>query len=80
MTTMPATQARDHLSELLNKVYYTGERIVIESRGKQKAVLVSLGDAEVLEAIETKADLALIKKRASEPSEPWEKVKMELGL
>ena len=80
MITIPATEARNRFSDLLNEVCYTGERIIIQSRGKEKAVLVSLEDAQLLEDLERKADLALIRKRMGEPSEPWEKVKTELGL
>ena len=46
------------ISELVNRVAYGGERIVLTSRGKPKAVIVSLDDYERLERIETQTALA----------------------
>ena len=37
-------QVKRDLSELINRVAYGGERIVLTSRGKPKAALVSLAD------------------------------------
>lgn len=80
MTMVSVTQARSGFADLVNQVAYGGARIVIGRKGKGRAVLVSLDDAEILEEIEKKADLALLRKRMKEPGEPWEKVKLELGL
>ena len=46
------------ISELVNRVAYGGERIVLTSRGKPKAVLVSLEDYEMLNQLSTNANLA----------------------
>jgi prevent-host-death family protein len=80
MTTIPVTQARSMFADLINQVAYGGKRIAIGRKGKGRAVLVSMDDAEMLEALEKKADLALLRKRMKEPGESWEKVKAELGL
>jgi prevent-host-death family protein len=42
-------EARQRFSELVNTVALRGERVVITSRNKPKAVLISLRDAETLE-------------------------------
>ena len=42
-------EARQRFSELVNTVALRGERVIITSRNKPKAVLVSLRDAETLE-------------------------------
>ena len=42
-------EARQRFSELVNTVALRGERVIITSRNKPKAVLVSLHDAETLE-------------------------------
>ena len=42
-------QARERFSELVNTVALKKERIVITSRNKPKAVLVSIQDAQTLE-------------------------------
>lgn len=41
-------QVKRDISELVNRVAYQGERIVLTSRGRPKAVLVSLEDYEIL--------------------------------
>ncbi|MGH2351193.1 MAG: type II toxin-antitoxin system Phd/YefM family antitoxin [Chloroflexota bacterium] len=47
-------EARAHLSELVNKVAYGRERIVLTSRGRPKAALVSLDDVASLEDLSVK--------------------------
>ncbi|HXF63951.1 MAG TPA: type II toxin-antitoxin system Phd/YefM family antitoxin [Caldilineaceae bacterium] len=42
-------QVKRDISELVNRVAYAGERIVLTSRGKPKAALVSVEDYEWLE-------------------------------
>ena len=46
------------ISDLVNRVAYGGERIVLTSRGKPKAALVSIEDYERLEQERLKQDLA----------------------
>jgi prevent-host-death family protein len=59
MTTMKVSirEARQRFSELVNLVNTRGERIVLTSRNKPKAVLVSISDAESIE------DTTISKKR-----------------
>lgn len=45
-------QAKNTLSSLINKVAYGKSRILLESRGKPKAALVSTKDLERLERLE----------------------------
>jgi prevent-host-death family protein len=45
------------ISELLNRVAYGGERIVLTSRGKPKAAIVSLEDYEQLDQAGRQASL-----------------------
>jgi prevent-host-death family protein len=57
MTTMgtekaSVAQAKNTLSSLINKVAYGKARIVLESRGKPKAALISTEDLEKLERLE----------------------------
>jgi len=42
-TTVNVATARSNLSELLNRVAYGGETVIIEARGKPKAALVNVG-------------------------------------
>src|SRR5438094_5858937 len=41
-------EARAELSALVNKVAYAGERVILTSRGRPKAALVSLADLAAL--------------------------------
>jgi len=45
-------QAKRDISELVNRVAYQGERIVLTSRGRPKAVLVSVADYARLQQVE----------------------------
>ena len=45
------------ISDLVNRVAYGGERIVLTSRGKPKAAIVSIEDYEQLEEARAKASL-----------------------
>lgn len=41
-------QVKRDISELVNRVSYAGERIILTSRGKPKAVLINIEDYEKL--------------------------------
>ncbi len=49
MTTLPFTEARNRLSELLDEVERTHERVAITRHGQEVAVLISPDDLAVLE-------------------------------
>lgn len=49
MTTVPFTEARNRLSELIDDVERTHERVIITRHGDAVAVLLSPGDLEALE-------------------------------
>jgi prevent-host-death family protein len=51
-------QVKRDISELVNRVAYGGERIVLTSRGKPKAAIVSMEDYERLEQAEGAARVA----------------------
>ncbi len=55
--TVSIGEVKRDISELVNRVAYGGERIVLTSRGKPKAVLVSLEDYERLQADEQRGRL-----------------------
>jgi prevent-host-death family protein len=46
-------QVKRDISTLVNRVAYGGERIILTSRGKPKAALVSMEDYQKLQAQET---------------------------
>jgi prevent-host-death family protein len=45
-------QVKRDISELVNRVAYQGERVILTSRGRPKAVLVSLQDYEKIKNVE----------------------------
>ncbi|MGI5484031.1 type II toxin-antitoxin system Phd/YefM family antitoxin [Streptomyces lavendofoliae] len=47
---IPVTQARAELADLINRVVYGGERVVVTRHGKPLVALVSAADLERLEA------------------------------
>lgn len=88
MTTVTTKEAREQLSELINRAAYGKERIVLTRRGKGIAALIPLDDLLALEkmmsGLEDEADLEAARKALAEAKQkgtlPWEKVKEELGL
>ena len=49
-------EARHDLSTLINRVVYEGERIILTSRGKPKAAIISLDDLHQLKEMEKTVD------------------------
>ncbi|MEV4441903.1 type II toxin-antitoxin system Phd/YefM family antitoxin [Streptomyces sp. NPDC049577] len=49
---IPVTQARAELAELINRVVYGGERVVVTRHGKPLVALVSAADLRRLEELE----------------------------
>jgi prevent-host-death family protein len=80
MTRLPASRARDEFADLLNKVAYAGDRIVLHRHGKDVAALISIEDLARLQAYEDAQDVEA--SRASladpEPPIPWDELKKEL--
>jgi prevent-host-death family protein len=78
------TDARDDLAEVVNRVSYRDERIVLTRRGKRLVAVVPLADLELLERFENAADVEEIRAALSDPDNaepiPWESLKAELGL
>ena len=78
---MSVTEARGALSEIVNRVAYRGERIVLERRGKYVAALVSVEDLAALQALEDRRDVAAARKALREPGrKSLGEIKKALGL
>jgi len=54
---VPLSDARDGLSDLVNRARFGGERVTLSKNGKAVAAVVSLSDLEALEAFEDAADV-----------------------
>ncbi len=76
--------ARDSMSDTLNRVSYSKERIVIRRHGKDLAALVPIEDLRFLEELEDRMDLeearVALAETEKEGTIPWEEVKKDLGL
>lgn len=57
------SEARDNLSDLVNRVNYGQERIMLERHGKPVAAIVSIEDINRLKAFEDGSSSALLKLR-----------------
>ncbi|GGS75342.1 MULTISPECIES: type II toxin-antitoxin system Phd/YefM family antitoxin [Streptomyces] len=53
---IPVTQARAELADLINRVVYGGERVVVTRHGKPLVALVSAADLERLDALEAPSE------------------------
>jgi prevent-host-death family protein len=62
---IPVTQARAELAELINRVVYGGERVVVTRHGKPLIALVSAADLQRLEDEEAAAQERVIRSVSS---------------
>jgi prevent-host-death family protein len=82
MDRLKASAARKEFAEVLNRVAYTGERVILHRRERDVAAIISMDDLALLQELEDRldneaADAAL---RETGASIPWEKAKKELAL
>ncbi|MFS8200112.1 type II toxin-antitoxin system Phd/YefM family antitoxin [Streptomyces sp. CWNU-52B] len=57
---IPVTQARAELADLINRVVYGAERVVVTRHGKPLVALVSAADLERLEKLDAVGDEQVI--------------------
>ncbi len=50
-------EIRANLAEVINRVAYGGERIILERRSKPMLALVSMEDLELIEELENRSDV-----------------------
>ncbi|MEH0581691.1 MULTISPECIES: type II toxin-antitoxin system Phd/YefM family antitoxin [Streptomyces] len=58
---IPVTQARAELADLINRVVYGGERVVVTRHGKPLVALVSAADLERLDELDRSAQEPVIR-------------------
>ncbi|RFU85645.1 type II toxin-antitoxin system Phd/YefM family antitoxin [Streptomyces triticagri] len=58
---IPVTQARAELADLINRVVYGGERVVVTRHGKPLVALVSAADLEKLEELPGPAEEVVVR-------------------
>jgi len=85
---LPFTEARTHLTELLDEIERVHEHVVITRNGRPSAVVMSQAEYEsLIETLEILGDAELMADLAASDKDvaagrviPWGKVKRELGL
>jgi antitoxin YefM len=85
---LPFTEARTHLTELLDEIERVHEHVVITRNGRPSAVVMSQVEYEsLIETLEILGDAQLMADLATSDEDvaagrliPWGKVKRELGL
>ena len=87
MRRMAASEARRDFAEVVNRVAYGKERVIIGRRGKELAAVIPMADLRLLERLAEKLedrldaeDALRIEADERDESAPWEQVKEELGL
>ncbi len=81
MKTLEVGRLRKEIADAMSTVASTGQRISLRRRGEPVAVLVSVEDAAVLEALEDRVDVAAAKKALKEKGNiPWAEIRKRLGL
>ena len=68
-TTITTVDARKHFADIVNKVSYGQEPIILTRRGEKIAALVSIEELELLQQIEDVIDIDDAKKALSEAGE-----------
>ena len=78
---MNIVDARKNLAEVINRVAYAGERVILRRRSKSVAAVVSMEDLQLLQTLEDQADVkAALRARKEKGGVPLEKVKGRLGM
>lgn len=84
MTEVTTVDARNSLSEIINRAAFGKERVVLTRRGKAVAAVVPVEDLTKLEELEDQADvdeaIAALAEAKRRGTLPWGKVKEELGI
>ena len=81
MTRLGASKVREGLSDVINRVAYSKERVVLHRHGKDVAAIVPIEDLRILEKLEDAADVRATRKALKESgSVLYDKAREELGL
>lgn len=82
MIRLPASQARERFSEILNEVAHGNQRMVLQRHGKDVAAVISAEDLARFEELEDRADLLLMEQVIERGEAPitWDQAKAELDV
>ncbi len=79
-----AADARERWSDVLNRVFHAGERIVIVRYGREVAALIPVEDVALLDHLADAFDVEVARKAigegASQRGRPWNELKSYWGM
>ena len=59
VASISAMQLRASIGDVLNRIQYRGERVVVERKGEPVAAIIGVADLRRLEALETEQEIEL---------------------
>lgn len=68
-TTISTADARKNFADIVNKVAYSKEPVILTRRGRGIAALISIDELELLQQIENYIDIEDAKKALNEPGD-----------
>ncbi len=68
-TTITTADARKNFADIVNKVAYGKEPVILTRRGQEIAALISIDELQLLQKIEDHIDIEDAKKALEEPDE-----------
>lgn len=78
---MNASVARENFADIVNRVEYRGERVVLRRHNRDVAAIIPIEDLELLQRMEDRMDIKDALKALKEPRGKTSKqLKTELGL
>ncbi len=78
---LSATEAREKFSEVVNRVRYGHERILLGRHGQEQAAIVPVEDLRLIEQLEDALDLSAAREALRESGTvSWEELRAELGI
>ncbi len=76
------TDARDDFAELVNRVAYGKDRVIVSRRGRELAAIVPVSDVALLELLDDELDLMAARAALADPANSealdWKDVRGEL--
>ena len=83
MRKIGVSDARDHLSEVVDRARYTQERVVLTKRGREVGAIISIDDLRLLEMLEDQLDIKAARQALEESQGErisYDEVRKNLGL
>jgi prevent-host-death family protein len=76
-----ASIAREKFADIVNRVEYRGERIIVRRHNRDVAAVIPIEDLELLQKVEDQMDIKDALRALKEPrGKPAKQIRTELGL